>query len=884
MKIDNLELNAISKLALVDNLLQQDQEQNGILDFFCLDYLNSLEGLFAKPKEIKKYIRDNFKVDFSETEINTSLKKLAAKGFVEELEGSDRFSYSGFKILEDSSTSLEKKRQEAEDLEKMVWEEWRQSTIIRYGTSVKDHLPEIETGLKVFLNTLIVRHGLETTFVLNPSTSAHNIRSIVTRVNPILIDEISVSNQEAKLYLKACIPDFFHNPSTNRVRYIDSLLNSSFIWHVLNIDPTCSILIQQITKGQKLILDNNILYSLVGFHGDDSLRASHELLDSAKKLGYNIVITSKTLDEFHNSLKFQLEKIKKSPPVPQELARIASNNLTNGGTLHAFWEELAKQNISIDEFILERSHLLDLIKRFGIEESHKFRNDIEKSETLSEEMNLLIQTCGDFNKEIVEHDAFHKILVNKFRKGPQYKWHAAKAWFLTQDSKLLPYDRASTKQKNSIPFCITTGQWMQINRRFISRLNGDDQFEESFFALATQPYLRALLSGIDLNAKIQKVTQRIARFKNMSVEQATSIITDLNFVNSINLIDEDKEIDIRIDNKILEDLTKVEEEKNYEKQRREILEEKLLKSEQETESNQAQKEAWEEMYRAKEITEKELNDRIYQLISEKAEAAGAKRELEKVRAEAEQKEKDHKCESQKIHLDNLVIRYQDFISQYESANAAYQEEKTKWKYHLINIFRKKHVPIILHRLQKKIHQSRYSVTDAISVRDEINKVQEEIERTCPLRFISKLEIKHFNWEGIISEGPKLEGTDKKWRKFFLRLLGSICVVAVGYLGAVQYRPSFLIDTDIELSELSHYRCGTSQSFRGSWKGRDVILENCCVNVVSPDGMLRVLEIDRYGNNKWKTTPYQFETSGSYKIQILDTVKGYLWDDKVILLN
>ena len=80
-------------------------------------------------------------------------------------------------------------------------------------------------------------------------------------------------------------------------------------------------------------MDNNILYSLVGLHGKDALESTNSMLKFANKLGYSLSITTKTLDEFHNTLKWHLKETRQNFPVSTKLAKIALDKLGSNNFL-----------------------------------------------------------------------------------------------------------------------------------------------------------------------------------------------------------------------------------------------------------------------------------------------------------------------------------------------------------------------------------------------------------------------------------------------------------------------------------------------------------------------------------------------------------------------
>lgn len=163
-----------------------------------------------------------------------------------------------------------------------------------------------------------------------------------------------------------------------------------------------------------------------------------------------------------------MAELKGKLPVPSELARIATQNLEPNSFLTCYWNDFANNGTSIEEFVSEKSHLENILQGLGIETTNEFRDDIEASQDLLDEEATLCLSTGEHNAHIIEHDAFHRLFISKIRGGPKYHFSEAIAWFLTHDSKLPVYDRVARKKEVGLPFCITTDQWVQVNRPLLT--------------------------------------------------------------------------------------------------------------------------------------------------------------------------------------------------------------------------------------------------------------------------------------------------------------------------------------------------------------------------------------------------------------------------------
>lgn len=543
----------------------KDDYGNQFLDYIVLDALSDFGTVTVSPKEIKAAIKKNLLLDFEEDEIIGSAKRLVGKKMIKLLDQDKRFEKPKVQLLENIEIKISTNRGDLLKLEKEVIDEWKNEISDKYDNQkdIKDNLFRLESILHQFISKMFIRHGVETVSLLYPGEN--KIKNwLRENGNQVFEALVKLDNAFFENIVKIEIPRFFQSQDTKRNQYISNLFNSSFFWHLVQVDEKCSKLLQNITRGQNLILDNNILYSLVGLHGKDALESAHSMLKFANELGYELIVTTKTIDEFQNTLRWQLAEAREKPPLSSSLAKIALEELGENNFITVYWSELVRKGVSIEEFIAEISHLDNILDGLNIGTFNKFRKDIEESEELKDEMSTLRKACGDhINIHVVEHDAFHRILIRKLRKGNKYNFNKAKAWFLTHDHKLPQYSKVARKGQDHLPFCITTNEWIQINRPLLTRTKDKEEFEKSFHVLVTQSYLRSMLPAVPLDKAYNKVLGKLEKYKGMTAEMASRIASDSHFMVSIIDIDDDKKLNAKIENRLI-DLNKELRRKNEE--------------------------------------------------------------------------------------------------------------------------------------------------------------------------------------------------------------------------------------------------------------------------------------------------------------------------------
>lgn len=541
------------KLAHFDPTYKDDYGYQ-VIDYLVLDALAMYGPLLSVTStEVKAHIKKYFLVDFEDYEINSSAERLSSKGVIECSDVTKKSESVRFQILPETKERIDHNLIEIQSLEEEVIENWKNELFEKYKTynGFSEKIESIVHNLQLFITNLLIRHGVECVALLYPEDS--KTKGWLEERQSSVFESLPKIDPDSDAISRLEIPAFFDNPVPKRQQYISSVFNSSFFWHLMQVDQKLSMLLREVTKGQRLYLDNNILYDIVGLHGSAVLQAVHSMLNLSRNLGYELWVTTKTIDEFHESLRWRTEEFKQKLPIPAELVRIAVENLGTESFVTIYWKNFLEHKTSIEEFYSEKTHLDEILNGLEIQVTNKFRKDIDKSATLSEEMGLLSSVVRGYASEhIIEHDAFHRIFIQKIRKEPKYKFSDASAWFLTNDSKLPAYAQVALRGKHYLPFCITSYQWTQINRPLLTRTASQDELEESFFILVTKPFLRSMITPLNLENAYQEVLGRLTRYENMNPDFARTLVADTHFMVSIAKEEDEMQIGELVENRFVD--------------------------------------------------------------------------------------------------------------------------------------------------------------------------------------------------------------------------------------------------------------------------------------------------------------------------------------------
>ncbi len=530
-----------------------DDYGNQVLDYFVLDALSSYEnGISTTPTILKEIIKDTFLLDFDEAEIDASSRRLSEKGIVDYKSGKNRGTPPTIIIDASQKDKIHKNLNEIRKLEVDVYAEWHYELKSKYKklSLVIEHFKEIDVALRYFISEILLQHGIQSVSLLYPESEKTNIW--LDSIENNIFENIKGIDKELGNILRIELPLFLQSCDPKRRKYIVNLFNSSFYWHLVHLDSRCSNLMRNVISGQRLYLDNNILYSCVGLDGAYVLKAVHSLLTYANDLEYELWVTSKTIDEFHNSLNWRIKNSSHRPKTPRQLAEIAIQVLKPNNFIVTYWNEFVQTGLTIEEFINEKSYLEPILSALNIQVSNEFREEIENSEEIKDEMSILNDMCnGQLHENIVEHDSFHRILIKKIRKGYKHHFSDAKAWFLTNDSKLPKYGRIAQRGKHYLPFCITSDEWIQINRPLLVRTVNQEDYEKSFHAIISQPFLRSMIPINNLDTQYENIIAKLSKFENMNPHIALRIITDNHFMSTLLHIENDEMLDEMLENQFV---------------------------------------------------------------------------------------------------------------------------------------------------------------------------------------------------------------------------------------------------------------------------------------------------------------------------------------------
>jgi hypothetical protein len=286
---------------------------------------------------------------------------------------------------------------------------------------------------------------------------------------------------------RGAITDILQSPNDVVARFLLHLNEKLVCIEVLNLDPECQALEKQAFAKKNLLLDTNIIISLL-CPSSRQYRLSRELVALSRQVGANLLVTERTLKEFSKVLedantRFQSFRAQIQPRLLRAVDDefIASFAVEKEANPHEKWEGyylrmqrvagILKNNYGIELFdkdypeICERPYFSEIAEQVS-DCYEKTRNKAKK-------------------KDVAEHDAYHLILVRQLSKEASPSMLGPSHWFLSHD-QTLPYVEPLLREKVQDDKAISTmvsDIWLQMIEPFLSRDLREKQAVQAFTEL-----------------------------------------------------------------------------------------------------------------------------------------------------------------------------------------------------------------------------------------------------------------------------------------------------------------------------------------------------------------------------------------------------------------
>lgn len=486
-----------------------------ILGFFIEQALLEI-GDNQSQRKVTLGVRQVFHLDFSPTEIGDALKVLAENGrVVATTDG--RYSLETRRADE-----LRKQNLETGAYEDKIFLDWTTALGEKYPDLTDEDKASLVGDLRLYLNSVFLTHGAECAVLIYPEEA--KITALLEKSSIETFEQGLPSRGDRQSEIRLIeFPLFLKQIDNEKKVYFAKILDGTFLYSLVQVDPTTQSFVRDNFKNYKVFLDTNVIFALFDLRNPQSTTAIGQTLALAKTFGIKAVVSQSTVEEMKASIDAKREMLLMSPPIDRQLAELGADVSEEENFITAYWRAFYRTGITKEDFIEKFTHVSELLasKEIPIERTQGFsRGVVEK------EVEILTNSIKPSrkNKHVAPHDAYHKLLINRLRELAETKQTPEKFWFMTLDGLMLVYDR-KTRTKDAPPFVMLPDQLLQILRRFKSRT---EDYDEAFFELFSRPQIKSA-QGVLPNGIVQKILAKMSGFQDLPADVARSVILDQTF-------------------------------------------------------------------------------------------------------------------------------------------------------------------------------------------------------------------------------------------------------------------------------------------------------------------------------------------------------------------
>ena len=322
----------------------------------------------------------------------------------------------------------------------------------------------------------------ESIAILVGETKERNIQDVIGKFK-VALNKITDSG--LRRIVSSAIRDTILNPTKEMKQYMLLCATNSFILKLLNLDPSCQSLERKIFSGMTLYLDTNILISAL-YPSHELHSTTSEVLRESNKLGVNLTVTSRTLEELNKVIDRTDEVY-----TQHKTATTRSKFYTPENTIiETFVRYAETKGDTWETYILaQRKYPSILDRQYQI----KFDDTDYKTFIAEEkitELSKIVQQCSQIritpkSDDVAEHDAYHFLVIDYLRQQSR----SNNIWFLSHDRTFDCVNQGYFKLENkSLPCSISCSSWLEVIFPFLSPDVSQESFEDVFIKAVSSDF------------------------------------------------------------------------------------------------------------------------------------------------------------------------------------------------------------------------------------------------------------------------------------------------------------------------------------------------------------------------------------------------------------
>jgi len=445
-------------------------------------------------------------------------------------EGKARAAGEGFALMADTLAELEALKADSENVRELAFGEWSEQVHAKWPNLREADFQHLIKDLETWLEHIVVRHGVEAALVLYPEHP--RAKQVFEEIETITCSALPARAPALTEIREVELHAFVRQPTPEQLSYLANRLNTAYFLTVLTLDPAAHELMQDSVSGQRVYLDTNVVYALIGLASTHETISTVRLLDLTRALGCTLAVTPWTVAELRASIRLAREHVMARRLPPRNLADVLARR-REGGIVAVCWAAYRDKGTRPQDFFDFHEHFEPLLESRGVDVVDEGTAEIDREGDLIEaHVELLkphVEDRGNDDPIVLKHDVKHRLLIERLRGDGHLRFTNAGHWFLTRDGKLPPYALETLDGSQvQLPFCVATSAWLQVMRSFVPRTEDLDKTIVDLLTSACIPMLRPLPEWV-----VEEVVGRVEQYENADARLASEVLADTAFVAEI---------------------------------------------------------------------------------------------------------------------------------------------------------------------------------------------------------------------------------------------------------------------------------------------------------------------------------------------------------------
>lgn len=520
-----------------------------------------------------------FKLEFDELEVSRALTGLLEADMIHRAR-------TVFALNQDVRERLEAIAEASAATAKTAITEWLGLVEDQFPGISEDDKHCLQEDLDVYLRVVIQRHGAEAALLLYPDDA--DAQRLYEDLEDLGFDFLERRSARLQHIRGFALSQFMRSPTESQRAFLAQNLSTGYFWTVLSIDSEGARLVQKIAQGQRVYLDTNFVFRLLGIQGPRYIRPAQILLERTQGAGDETCVTPWTIDELLGRLRASREFLKNHPVPPSQYASLAADATSDDDFVTFYWRRVRNEpGLKVDDFLAYFEEVEEHLGAMHIAVRSEGCTAVDqRQQEIADEVALLEGVLHGRYRALrtLQHDVKHRLLIEKRRGDANRSFATAGAWFLTHDSVLPRYDNLARRGSSDLAFCVSAGSWFQVVEAFNPK-SGD--LGQALADMLASPYVRYRRTLSKEGA--QAIVARTSLHTSGSPDLAARVFMKSAALEEIQAANGSEDQAEKIDNALIAAAREVQEEARLAKERADAAREraKLVEAAAEERSRQA---------------------------------------------------------------------------------------------------------------------------------------------------------------------------------------------------------------------------------------------------------------------------------------------------------